>query len=198
MDRKDKVVEYGNREDLFLITAFENKWEQVEVPFGRVQYFSQVSGIPMVPVWQADHDTFLSLNIPSNVEGYVISFEDSFRVKIKSFEYLKAFRLVSDFSRKHVFDYIENGEYREAVQRLPEARRKYFDDIFAQIMQIKGEIEYEAQEWLQKCDPTSMKGAADILSNVAVRNLVFMMLRDKPTNKMLWKLIRERFDKEAV
>ena len=199
MDRNDKVVEYGDKEDLFLITAFENKWEQIEVPFGRVQYFSQVSQIPIVPVWQADYDTFLNLNIPSNVEGYVVSFEDSFRIKVKSFEYLRAFRLVADFSRKHIFEYIQSGEYREAVKHLPEVKRIHFDDVYAKIMQVKGETELEIQQWADKCDANDMKKSAEIIKDIGpIKSLVFNKLRNKPVDSMLWKLVAERFYKGAT
>jgi len=198
MDRDDKVIVYGDRDELVLLTAFENKWDQVEIPFGRVQYFSKMTGISLVPVWQADYDNFLSLEIPDNTEGYVITFEDSLRIKIKSMAYLKAFRLVSEFSRKHLLDYIESGEYRSAVQILPEIKRQHFDDIYAQVMTIKGQIELEAQEWFVKCDPTDMKKSAQILEAAGpVKGLVFMMLRGKSDEQMktlLWKLVRERFE----
>jgi len=198
MDRQDKVVEYKGRDELVLITAFENKWDQAEVPFGRVQYFSKISGLPLVPVWNANYDNFLSLDIPTNTEGYVIAFEDGFRIKVKSIEYVRAFRLISEFSHKHIFDYIESGEYRSAVQALPETKRMYFDDIYAQIITTKGQVELEAQQWLEKCDPTDMKKSAHILNDAGVvKHIVFMLLRGKPQDqidKAVWKMVRMKFE----
>ena len=197
MDRDDKVIVYGDRNELVLLTAFENKWDQVEVPFGRVQYLSKTSGITLVPIWTANYENFLSLDIPENKEGYVIAFEDGFRLKVKSFGYLRAHRLVSEFSRKHLLDYIETGEYREAVKCLPDAKKQYFDDIYSQVMTTKGEIELEAQQWFVLCDPKDMKKSAEILKEVgSVKHLVFLMLRDRPQEQkdtMIWKLVRERF-----
>jgi hypothetical protein len=197
MDREDKVIVYGDRDELVLLTAFENKWDQIEIPFGRVQYFSKMTGIPLVSVWQADYENFLSLEIPDNTEGYVIAFEDSLRIKVKSMGYLRAFRLVCEFSRKHLMDYIEQGEYHEAVKILPDLKRQHFDDIYAQVMTIKGQIELEAQEWFVKCDPTDLKKSAQILDAAGpVKSLVFMLLRnksDEQMKKLLWKLVRERF-----
>jgi len=198
MDREDKVVEYGNRDELVLLTAFENRWDQVEIPFGRVEYFSKITGISLVPTWESNYDNFLSLDIPDNTEGYVIAFEDSLRIKVKSMAYLKAFRLVAEFSRKHLFDYIETGEYREAVKFLPELKRQHFDDVYAQVMTTKGQVELEAQEWFAKCDSKDMKKSAQILDAAGpVKGLVFMMLREKSQDQMktlLWKLVRQRFE----
>lgn len=195
MDRQDKVVEYGNREELVLLTALENKWEQTEVPFGRVFLFAQNTGMTLVPVWAATYENFLDLPIPNNTEGYVISFEDSFRVKMKSMAYVKAHRLISEFGSKHILDYIREGSYQGAVKQLPESKRKYFDDIFAQVMQVKGEIELEAAEWVAKCDPTDMKKSAFILQDAPedIRPLVFGALRGKSMEDYLWKVLHHRF-----
>jgi RNA ligase len=197
MDRKSKVVLYGDRDELVLLAAFESRWEQVEIPTGRVISFAVQSGIPLVPVRTANCNNLTSLDIPENVEGYVIAFEDGLRVKVKSFEYLRAFRLICEFSQKHILDYIETGEYREAVKFLPEEHRKHFDDIFGQVMTIKGQLELDVQEWYNKCDRIDMKKSAQILEAAGpIKGLVFMMLRDKTEEQMkmlLWKLIRARF-----
>lgn len=191
-DRQDKVVDYGKRDELVLLTAFENRWEQTEVPAGRLSLLASRANMPKVPVWEADFENFMSLPIPDNVEGYVIAFEDGFRIKVKSMAYVKAFRLLSDFSSKHLFEYVREGSYREAVRHLPESKRRYFDDLYAKILQVKGNIELEVEKWLKICDPNDMKKSAEVLKDAGpIKSLVFGALRNKDVRKVLWKLTEE-------
>ena len=194
-DRKDKVVDYGNMDELILLTAFENKWDQTEVPCNRVALFAKNAGMKLVPVWSVGPETITKIDIPNNTEGYVIAFQDGLRVKVKSLAYVKAHRLIADFSGKHIIDYIKDGSYRGAVQQLPEPKRVYFDDFYAQVLSLKGTIELEAEEWAKQCDPNDMKATSETLKNAPrnIRPLVFGIVRHKPMEDYLWKLVVERF-----
>lgn len=202
MDRKDKVVDYGDRDELILLSAFENKWEQTEVPFGRVKSFATMATMPLVPVWQSSKEDFLSLKIPDNTEGYVIAFPN-FRVKIKSLDYVRAFRLLSDFNSKHIFEYIRKGSYFEAAKILHESKRIFFDDLYAKIMQTKGEVEEEVVNWLLKCDSNNMKESALLMQEAKldkrIQGIIFMKFKGKNEieEDLIWKLTKERFDEQT-
>lgn len=131
------VVNYGQTEDLFFITAI--------TPDGL-----EVHDNPIFPeVEELDHTIeemiALKKTMPKDQEGFVVRFVNGLRVKIKGDEYLRIHKMISCMSPLSFWESMENGIVnREYVRQLPEEFRADFepmiDELERQYIAILGEI----------------------------------------------------------
>jgi len=195
-DRKDKVIQYGPIDDLVMIAAFENKWDLVEVPKARVDMLAATAGIGRVEDLPLTVEDFLTHKIPDGEEGYVLRFDDGFRVKIKSAWYTRWHRIVGALTEKNVAELLSTGDYKSFVKDIPESIREGFDDVAAIVITMKEQIEKEVDQWwAQTKDPTNYKECAELFKQAGpIQAILFGRMRNNPDaeQKALWKIIQER------
>lgn len=68
--------------------------------------------------------------LPANEEGFVVRFEDGYRLKIKGESYLAVHRLISNITPIHVWECLLNCENMDSIRlQLPEELRFDFDSL---------------------------------------------------------------------
>ncbi len=197
-DRELKVIQY-EQEKLVAITAFENKVEQVEVPWQRFQMICSNIGIETVTVWHIDKNNLFSYRIPENKEGYCIRFNNGTRVKIKSFHYLKAAKAVSLIDVPHIIEFLKDGKIEEIVDNIPNEKKNSFDDFYALIMGEKSNIEKELDfVWNQIDNKTNRKKCAKLFCQYPdLKAILFLRLDEKSEKDLIWKAIENRIVKNC-
>lgn len=180
-DRSDKVVNYGDREDLTLLAAFENKWDLTEVPRQRVESFAAKAGLPIVDEYQLDPEDPWGTEIPRGEEGFVVRFDDGFRVKVKSRWYMKWHRVLGQITTNNLIQLFEDaGDPRCLLSReAPPHAREKLDDIVSYITKLKQEIEIEVDKWWNKAeDHTNFKQCAELFKQAGdIQHILFARMR---------------------
>ncbi len=201
-DRKDKVVDYGDRDELVLLAAFENRWDLVEVPRSRLVALSMGTGLQLVEIYPLDEEDPWSTPIPVGEEGFVVRFEDGLRVKVKSRWYMHWHRLLSQVSYKHMIELLEGGGDPKTVlsKDAPPHAKAALDDILAHILTLKENIESEVDEWWLKADDTTdFKACAELFRHAGpIQHLLFARMRGHEIGyqKCLYKMIRTQVKEE--
>ncbi|KKN99049.1 hypothetical protein LCGC14_0142940 [marine sediment metagenome] len=115
------VVDYGNREDLILLGAY-NRHTGVEYCWERVELWGRQFGFTLAESYD---QTYLGYcrgqikTIPgSELEGFIVRFTNGLRVKIKSKDYLRRSNLLADLTPLGVWDTMVTGLVPEVMWRV--------------------------------------------------------------------------------
>lgn len=191
-DGVNKVVKYGERDELVVLCAFETAWDQIEVPRTRLRGLVEKAGLSLVKTLPLTKSDFLTHRIPYGEEGYVIRFEDGSRYKVKSRWYFRWHRALSMLSRKNVLELMKDGQYDELLAQAPPQIYEAFDDLAGIIKTTKASIELEVNKWwaLVK-DPNDHKSCALFFQNADphLRPILFARMREKDETKAIWKAV---------
>lgn len=124
------VVDYGNRDDIILLTAFDKE--------GREHMDAMIPGISKVATYQfTEYETIKQLNW-SNSEGFVVRFSNGDRVKIKFSSYLELHRIVTNINAMSVWEMFCKDqetladipdEFMQWVQQKWRDFREQYDEI---------------------------------------------------------------------
>lgn len=194
------VIDYGERDELILITAFTNEWEPKEVNRGFLDYVSDTTGLKKVKTINSDDiGAFLLSNVPDGEEGYVIRFSNGERIKLKGSWYFNLHNLIGNLSIKNMVEMVSEGNYHEVVKDLPDYIKDDFDDIYSQVITTKDKIDKEVCETWEKAlreikDVSNFKACAQLFSKHDTSAILFVMMRDKLDliDSLTWKLVLKR------
>ena len=135
------VVDYKGYEGLKLITAYDEKGYEIpwndprlakvrrNTGFGWVNHYPQYKSI--------DELLQIADTLPYSQEGFVLRFSNGFRIKIKSKDYLRVHRLISNCTPLAIWESMCNCDDIDLVRKdLPEEMHKDFDSMRS-ILQLK-------------------------------------------------------------
>lgn len=194
------VVDYGDRNELVMVTAFENKWQCTEIAQGRVKMLADKAGLNFVEEIPCDDlESFLMKPVPEGEEGYVIRFSDGSRIKLKGAWYFKLHKLASLLSLKNVFEMVSEqpGAYDEVIEDVPDYIRKDFDDIYAQIMTTRDQVQHDVQQiWNSVPDHTDFKACALVFKEHDTSPVLFAKMRGREDvlEQVTWKVVKNRLE----
>lgn len=123
------VVDYCGEEKLVLLAIMEYNGQ--EWHWSRVDQMAETCGFERPQ--RFSHDNLAALPHRENSEGYVIRFENNFRVKVKSPWYVAVHRLLNYMTPKNVIELIRGREYRAILEKLPPDLQASMDDIRAAV-----------------------------------------------------------------
>lgn len=180
------VVDYGSREDLILLatihTASGQELTITDVGFPCVQEYTDVDDVRKLAERQED-----------NAEGFVISFQNGLRIKVKFEEYKRLHRLVTQVSNVVIWEYLRDGKpFAELIDRVP-------DEFYAWLSKTKLDIEtnYQMIEAESRAafrnDFDTRKDAAMYFKTQKYPHVLFAMLDGKDYAPMIWKEVRPKW-----
>jgi RNA ligase len=134
------VVNYGDTNDLILLTAFSKQGEEHISELNRLQnYYSIVQRYHF-----SDYKTIKSLDW-DNHEGFVVRFKNGYRVKIKFDTYCKLHYILSGVNEKRIWEYLyEKVNMDELLKDVPDEYYKLIDEITSSFHKKYQEIEKNA------------------------------------------------------
>lgn len=138
-------------------------------------------------------------------EGYVIRFDNGYRVKAKDPRYVQVHKLLNYMSPKGVIELIRGNEYRSTIEQLPKEIQKNFDDIRAKLetdyylLKFKA-IQHHDNMPVPRPEPNDSveqkrelrKQSAIWIKNHVPQHLqscVFYLIDNKDIDEMLWKIV---------
>ena len=204
-DRRDKVINYGDQDDLTMLAAFETKWDEVEAPRSRLEMLAKRVGIPVVseyPIYTPDTpwETF----IPNGEEGFVLRFEDGQRIKVKSGWYMRWHRIADEVTYNRVIALIrfENQTLDQVRRDAPSNIKDKLDDILSHVITTRDRIEVKTDEWWDKIDNHDDYAVCAELFKQAGReqHLLFARMKghEEDYNKRLWQFVRSDLAEEGA
>lgn len=129
--------------------------------------------------------------IPDNYEGVVIVFEDRFRVKVKSDQYVYLHRLISGLNRRTVWEAMKEGV--ELASEFPEEFQEWIDQVWQELSDAYTQHEQHAKEVFANVPEGDRKTQAlFIKGHTQNPGLVFSLLdgRMEKFNEQIFKLIK--------
>lgn len=181
------VVDYGNREELVLLgiidTATGKEEELLDIGFPMVKKYDGIKDLRELKSMEED-----------NREGFVVRFKNGLRIKIKFEEYQRIHRIVTSVSSIDLWEAMKEGKpFDEILERVPD---EFYDWVRHTEKKIKAHyklIEETARNEMKQF-PT-MKETAEYVFTCQYPHVMFGMIRGKDYSKIIWKLIRPKFEK---
>lgn len=126
------IVDYGKKEKLVLLAAFNRDTCQEHMNLTTLRLFSDLTGMELVKSYNYSIKEMIALQktLPKDKEGFVVRYSNGLRIKIKGEEYMKIARILSRLSPLSFWECMENGKVKkEYLEQIPEELRPQFEPI---------------------------------------------------------------------
>lgn len=181
------VVDYGVEESLTLLAMIDTATgEELDL---------EPIGFPLVKKYDGLTDLDALKQIAtSNKEGFVVKFENNFRVKIKFEEYVRLHRILTQVSSINIWEYLMSGEsMEELLEHVP-------DEFYDWVKLTKNNLEtafreIEATAKSEFKTFPSRKETALYFMTCQYPKVLFAMLDERPYDEAIWRMIRPTFEK---
>lgn len=194
------VVNYGNLIDLVLLAKIETKTgdeKQYDELYAKyAKYFTIVKK----HIVKIENLSDLKKLEEDNKEGFVVRFEDGFRVKVKFDEYVRLHGILTNVSNITVWEHLMNNyDFDSLIDRVP-------DEFYGWLNKTKKilQSEYDEIERLAMKDfiriyhinqITDRKDFAMEAIKTNYRSILFRLYDKRPYDEIIWKSIRPKFSK---
>lgn len=186
------VVDYGDMEDLVLITAIHiETGNELAVhlfnwPFPVVRYYNGIKDI----------NELKKLEEP-NKEGFVIRFKSGLRLKAKFSEYVRLHKIITQCTARTIWDLLRNSQsFDDLLQKVP-------DEFYAWVQTTKNnlQVQYNNIEatarlgYIQVKSLPTRKEQAAIVCKHPHSAIIFSMLDGKDYADAIWKQLKPQAEK---
>lgn len=187
------VVDYGDREDVVLLAIIETATGE------ELSLDAAPEGLTVAPRLSASGAgdfNFLMAMERQNAEGFVIKFENGFRVKVKFDEYKRLHKLLTGISEKLIWEYLRDGlsiedlldrtpdEFNAFVREKREALQTAYHNLDSQVNALYKRV---SELPTRKEQALFLKEEGRQAGNSALSAAVFRMLDGKDCSPVLWK-----------
>jgi len=187
------VVDYGDRKALVLLgiidieTGFDISLDTVSS--NDFHIVERLDGIK-------DFEKLQALNL-DNKEGFVIRFENGFRMKLKFDEYCRLHRIITNVSSYDIWDCLRNGTgFDEMLDKVPD---EFYDWVKATKNNLIKEFNDFKGIWLGVYKHgTKIKDQKEFALWAQDWNepgILFSLRNGKPIDDTIWKKIKPKYEK---
>jgi RNA ligase len=185
------VVDYGEMEDLILLGIIDTQTGQ-ELPL------DTSIGFPLVKKYDGISDiNELQSMAEDNREGFVIRFENGYRVKVKFEEYVRLHRILTSVNSIDIWEYLqEDIPFKEILDTVPD---EFYD--WVKKIELTLKTQFSAMENIAKAEYkelASRKETAAYFKTCTHPHILFAMYDRKNYDSIIWKLIKPKFEKPFV
>jgi T4 RnlA family RNA ligase len=194
------VVDYGNRRELVLLTVIETA-TGYEVPYQSVlptysKYFTVVKKYDVT----VNNLNDLKRLEEDNREGFVVKFEDGFRVKVKFSEYIRLHGILTNVSNLTIWEHLKNNyNFNELLDRVPDEFYDWLQKTVKVIQQSFNEIERRAlKEFVIIYHVNGITGRKEFAAEAVkseLRGILFKLYDKRSYDEIIWKSIRPVYSK---
>jgi len=189
------VINYGNEKSLTLLAIIDNKT-------GKDLPLDPLLGFPLVKKYNGFSELSELVKIQEdNREGFVVKYDNGFRIKIKMDEYVRLHRIVTGVNNRRIWEYLKTGDsVLDMLDKVP-------DEFYNWVKKIKTELEskyyeIEANSWADFSKLKNIKLSfnfrenrklqAEFIQTKKYPNILFAMLDGKDYTKIIWKMIKPK------
>ncbi len=181
------VCRYDGLEDLILLAIIDTQTgedrELEDIGFPIVKRYDGIKDIKSLKALEED-----------NKEGFVVKFQNNFRLKIKFEEYCRLHRILTNVSNRTVWEYLaENRNFDELLDRVPDEFYSWLNKTKNKILSEYSEIETYCKDNFKSFD--NRKDAAEYYKNLKHTAVLFKMLDNKDYSQIIWKMLRPAYEK---
>lgn len=187
------VCDYGNTEDIVLLSVIDNATgadcEMPDIGFPVVKRHDGLNDMDKLNSVMKD-----SARNDGNSEGFVVRFDNGFRIKVKHEEYCRLHRIITQVSNKTIWEYLSQGkDFDELLDRVPD---EFYAWVKATKKRLLAEYEAIAKEAKSHFRPfVSRKEAAEYFTRHRLAPLLFRMYDGKEISDLVWKMVKPKFEK---
>lgn len=195
------VVNYGDREELVLLGGFETL-SGIEIPYDelKLNYSKFFSIVEKYDIKNINDLSELKALDEENKEGFVIRFEDGFRVKIKFVEYVRLHGILTNVSNITIWEHMRNNyEFDELLDRVPD---EFFDWIKRTANKLQND--YNDIERLSLLEFIRIYHVNQIIDRTLFaeqaklsdyHSILFKLYDRRDYGNIIWKMIRPVYSK---
>jgi RNA ligase len=198
------VVNYGDMEDLVLLSVIDNKTGIDMSHDNIVKEYSDVFTIVKRYDGLTDLSTLRDIQ-DDNREGYVLRFSNGFRVKAKFEEYCRLHMILTNISNKVIWRKLRNNEpMDEILEKVPDEFYNWVKTTVKDLELAYAEIEIESlrnfkniifelinNDFDKKFFTT--KEFAKIANEYKDRGIIFSMYRGRDYSDRIWRDIEPKW-----
>ena len=197
------VVDYKGKEELVLLDVI-NKMDSESKCYEELLEFSNEFNIPITQYYgRVSYNRHAFLKIEGDIlegnEGFVLKFDNGLRVKVKSDEYCRLHRILTQTSNKSVWEILRNhGDINEILDRVPDEFYQWTRNTVYNFNENYKLIEHSCQIIVNKCKLKERKEVADYFNqkeNKMYRGILFLMYDNKDYEDVIWKMLRPIYSK---
>ena len=197
------VVDYKERHELVLLAGVNNINGE-EMTYEMLLGFSDAFNIPITQYYgrvSYNRHAFLKIegDIPEGNEGFVLKFDNGIRVKVKSDEYKRLHRILTQTSNKSVWELLRNHQdINELLDRVPDEFYQWTRNTVYNFNENYKSIEHSCQTIVNKCKFKDRKDVAEYFcskENKIYRGILFLMYDNKDYEDVIWKMLRPEYSK---
>ena len=190
------VVDYGGMDDIILLAIINNTNPEHEIPISFYdKYFNTAKCYGTFDNWLNLRESIAG----DNREGFVLRFDNGFRMKMKYEDYFRLHRLRTYLTKKHIFEFIETNrrdELEEMTKQFDEEIRLSVKKIVEGFDSRYNEIAESAKSEYREFDTD--KEAAEYFKTCKWRPILFNMRKGKPFDYLIWKTIKAEIKEETT
>lgn len=184
------VVDYGKEEKLILLAIIETSTGK-ELPLE-----STIFETARLYVGFSLDTINLIRKSNKTDEGFVLKWEDGYRLKMKNEEYVRLHKLITNVTARSIWDLLQTGSsVEELLDRVPD---EFYYWVESTIKNLKGEYEFIRTRaiitaFFARKYTTRKEQALFIIKNQPnISEIVFAMLDKKEFSTLIWEKIKPR------
>ena len=189
------VVSYHGMDDIVLLAIFDNETGSETDRYEYKDIFKVAERYDGFTDYTKIRDAFSG----ENREGFVVRFENGFRMKLKFEEYWKIHFIISGFTEKRIFEYLSTENYdaiNEAMKYFDEEHTIFYNNIIKKYWDAYDKIVNQCTEDYRAFDTD--KEAAEYFKTCTYPAVLFLMRKGKSIEQTVWKIIKKQFKKNNL
>lgn len=194
------VVDYGKRRELVLLTEIhtetgdENSYKNLVI-----NYSKDFTIVPKYDVTINNLNDLKRLE-ENNKEGFVVKFEDGFRVKVKFAEYVRLHGILTNVSNLTIWEHLKSKyNFDELLDRVPDEFYDWLQKTVNVLQSQYNDIEREALREFQIIyhvnGITERAAFAAQATKSDLRSILFKLYDKRSYDEIIWKMIRPVYSK---
>lgn len=207
--KENRIVVDYDYEDLIMIGVIDNNDgyeykifdEKIHLEGIRFVNMYRNLGFKFVKKYDGikDYSTLKEI-IKDNEEGFVIRFQNGFRMKIKGIEYCRLHKILTNISNRDIWESLKNGESLDKIiEKVPDEfynwvkeTKKKFETEFDK---IKKEYEWIFKVIMRSENSNERKVFAQYAIKYKYSSILFSMYDNKPYDQIIWKILYPEYSK---
>lgn len=190
------VCNYGDLEDLVLLAIIDNKTgldcELESIGFPLVKRYDGINDINSLKELEEE-----------NREGFVVKFENGFRLKIKFEEYVRLHRILTQVSTKTIWQNLSEGnDFDEILNRVPDEFYNWVKDTKSNLEDKFKSIENESNILFHRFYSWGVGETRAEFAEYAKKQkypaILFKMLDGKKYDDVIWRIIKPDYEKPFI
>ena len=192
------VINYNGKEEPVLLSMVMTKTGE-EISYDKM-YEEYKNNFDIVKRYVSALIDDLPNDTTGNREGYVIRFENGFRVKIKFDEYVRLHRIITNVSNVSIWEYLRDGEsFDELLTKVPD---EFYNWVKKVVNNLKHKYIFEEKEALRLFweitvvnKKKSRKDFAYVAKESIYSGILFKLYDGREYSHLIWKMIKPKYSK---